>query len=476
MKTDLLLLSQEETHPFYSPVNSYFLEPLLAPPALPLGKFSAAPPLGLTLLATAANAAGLRAVPLYNFFSSEKEKARLVAELENKPFAAGISTTHTFRPETAREITDLVKKLSPGTHLVVGGPGAEWRPALRPPGCYTVAGPGEETLPELLAALKAGTDPGLVPGVILPGADAPGRPRAAAPMEAQPRPDWGLYPAPPSGVAVQGSRGCRRRCGFCSYSAPYAARSAASVLAELRANRDRWGIRRFRFTDSDLTCDPARALELCRGLAADGDFSWPCFARADGLLTPGLAEAMRRAGCLWVFIGAESGSDEILRRMDKGCTTAELREGVAAARAAGLGVHGNFVTGYPGETRATLAETLAFAKTSGFDTVYFSPFQVRSPGIPALAQGGLELSGEGWRHATMSSEEMLKYTQALLREFSADPAAPPPGSEALFLLFSELSPGAFRSGALDFFGAFKRWHAGGPGDKAAARRTMEKYL
>ncbi|MDD2805257.1 MAG: radical SAM protein [Elusimicrobiales bacterium] len=475
MTTDLLLLSQEETHPFYSAVNSYFLEPLLAE-GLQLAKFSAAPPLGLTLLATAANARGLRAVPLYNFFSLETEKARLICALEKKPFAAGISTTHTFRPETARAIADLIRRLSPETHLIAGGPGAAWHPALRPAGCWTVAGPGEDVLPELVAALKAGTDPGLVPGVIRPGEAGPAVPRAAAPIEAQPRPDWGLYPAPPPGVAVQGSRGCPRSCGFCSYSAPYAARSAASVLAELRENRDRWGIRRFRFTDSDFACDPARALELCRGLAEDGDFSWTCFARADSLLAPGLAAAMRRAGCLWVFIGAESGSDEILRAMNKGCTTAALREGIAAARAAGLGTHGNFVTGYPGETRATLAATLAFARTAGLDTVYFSPFQVRSPGIPALAQGGLTLEGGGWRHATMSSEEMLKYTQALLREFSADQTAPPPGSEALFLLFADAAPDEFKGGVLDFFGAFKKWHAGGPADKAAAARTMGKYL
>jgi anaerobic magnesium-protoporphyrin IX monomethyl ester cyclase len=473
MTTDLLLLSQEETHPFYSAVNSYFLEPLFAPPSLPLDKFSAAPPLGLTLLATAANARGLRALPLYNFFSREREKARLLAELEKQPFAAGISTTHTFRPETLSAVAKLVKKISPKTHLIAGGPGAEWRSSLRLPGCYTVAGPGEVSLPKLVAALKAGADPGLVPGVITPGEAAPAKPPAADLMEALPAPDWGLYPEAPAGVAVQGSRGCSRSCGFCSYSAPYAVRSAAAVLAELKSNRDRWGIRRFRFTDSDFACDPARALELCRGLADDGGFSWTCFARADSLLYPGLAAAMRRAGCLWVFIGAESGSDEILRAMNKGCTAAILREGIAAARAAGLGTHGNFVTGYPGETRATLAETLAFARTSGLDTVYFSPFQVRSPGIPALAQGGLARAGEGWRHATMSSEEMLKYTQALLRELAADPAAPPPGSEALFLLFADAAPGEFRSSVLDFFGAFKRWHAG---DKAAARRTMEKYL
>lgn len=474
MTTDLLLLSQEETSPFYSAVNSYFLEPLLEPPALPLEKFSAAPPLGLTLLASAARARGLGAVPFHNFFSREKEMARLLAALRERPFAAGLSTTHTFSPATVRAAAELVKKISPRTHLIVGGPGAEWNPGLRPEGAWTVLGPGEAALPDLVAALRDGRDPGLVPGVLRPGAAAPEVPAAAPPMAGQPLPDWGLYPAAPAGVAVQGSRGCPRGCGFCAYSAPYEARGAAAVLAEIEANAERWGIRRFRFTDSDFAGDPARALELCRGLEGGG-FSWTCFARADSLLRPGLAAALRRAGCLWVFIGAESGSDKILGAMKKGCGLGELRAGVAAAREAGLGVHGNFVVGYPGETQETLAETAAFARTGGFDTVYFSPFQLRSPGIPALRerQGGLAPEPGGWRHSTMASGEMLKYSSELLRELAADPAAPPPGSEALFLLFADLPAERFKEGALEFFGAFRRWHAG---DKAATRRTLEKYL
>ena len=483
MQTDILLLSQEETHPFYSGVNSYFLAPLLAPPALPLKKFSAAPPLGITLLASALRREGFTALPLYNFFSREKEKERLLEELEKKPFAAGLSTTHTFRPETLRAAAELVKKISPKTVLIAGGPGAEWNEDLRPAGGYTALGPGEGALTELLRALRAGADPAGVANLILPdGKPSPGARRPPPQLESLPFPDWGLYPAAPRGVAVQGSRGCSRACGFCSYSAPYDARSAASVLAELRRNRNLWGIRRFRFTDSDFAGDPARALEICRGLEEDGGFAWTCFARADSLLRPGLAPALRRAGCQWVFLGVESGSDEMLRAMDKGCGAEAMRAGIAAAKSAGLGTHGNFVVGYPGETRATLAETLAFVKGAGLDTVYFSPFQIRSPGIPALAraQGGLSGGREGWSHATMSSGEMLKYAREIGEEISSDPGAPLLGSEALFSLFSEGEGEAYRANVLEFFGAFRRWHAGrrsGNGaELALARKTMEKHL
>lgn len=469
MSTDILLLSQEETHPFYAGVNAYFTAPLLDGEPLPLEKFSAAPPLGITLLATELNRRGWAAKPLYNFFSRKGEALRLAAALERRPFAACLSTTHTFRRETTEAIADLVRRVSPGTALVVGGPGADWNPALRPAGAHYLPGPGEANLPALLAALKEGG-----------AAAAPPQPRPD--MDALPFPDWGLYPSAPAGVAVQGSRGCPRACGFCSYSAPYAARSAGAVLAEIRANRDRWGIRRFRFTDSDFAGDAARALEICRGLEADGGLAWTCFARADSLLRPGLPEALVRAGCQWVFIGVESGSDAILTAMNKGCGRGEMLAGIAAAKKAGLGLHGNFVVGYPGETGGTAAETLAFARTAGLDTVYFSPFQIRSPGIPALAgaQGGLRGGGGGWEHATMSSAAALACAEGMVEEISSDEGAPLIASEALFSLFSGAGTAKYREGVLDFHGALRSWHAarraGSAAGMAGARERLLRHL
>lgn len=483
MSLDILLLSQEETHPFYAGVNSYFTAPLFEGEPLPLEKFSAAPPLGLTLLATELNRRGWAAKPFYNFFSRQGEAPRLAAALERRPFAACISTTHTFRPETTAAIADLVRRLSPDTALIVGGPGAEWNPALRPAGAYAALGPGEENLPALLAALKEGLDPSSIPGIIPPGATAPAAaPAVPAEMDSLPFPDWGLYPAAPSGVAVQGSRGCPRACGFCSYSAPYAARSAGAVLAELRHNRERWGITRFRFTDSDFAGDPARALEICRGLEANAGFGWTCFARADSLLRPGLPEALRRAGCQWVFIGVESGSDALLAAMNKGCGRGEMLAGIAAAKKAGLGTHGNFVVGYPGETESTAAETLDFARVSGLDTVYFSPFQIRSPGIPALAgaQGGLRSGGGGWTHSTMSSPAALARAEKMIEEISADGRAPLIASEALFSLFSGEGAGDYRENVLDFHGALRSWHAarraGSAAGMAEARELLRRHL
>jgi p-methyltransferase len=479
----ILLLSQEEPHPFYAGVHEYFTAPLLSGDPLPLEKLSV-PPLGITLLASALNERGFEAKPFHNYFSSEKEKTRLLAELARRPFAVCVSTTHLFSPALMEATNALVQSLSPGTFVIAGGPGAQWNPELRPRGGVTVAGPAEDSLPELLSALAERRNPRTVPDLIFSlDGNWTQTPRSEPPpLDSLPLPDWGLYPRIPEKVPVQGSRGCARACGFCSYSAPYSSRSPASVLREVRANRNRWGIKRFRFTDSDFACDPDRAFEICRGLEADGGLGWTCFARADGLLAEGLPEAMRRAGCLWVFLGLESGSEKILDLMNKGCGPDVMRAGIAAAKKAGLGVHGNFVVGYPGETLETLAQTEAFAKGSGLDTAYFSPFQIRSPGIPALAakQQGLSGGAAGWAHSTMTSEEMLEYTKALMARVAADPSAPLLTSEALFSLFSEGEGPAFAASVRSFFGAVRDWNlgraAGDAGRQAEARKRLAAHL
>jgi p-methyltransferase len=463
---DILLLSQEESHPFYRGINSYFHEALLGGTQADLGFFFKPPPLGITLLASHLNRNGFSAVPVHNFFTLEDSKRRLAEHLRKKPFAVGISTTHLFTRSMLDEITGLVGRLSPGSRLIAGGPGAEWNTGLRPDGAITVMGPGENTLLELLKALKAGGDISRVPNLeYYDGGRLRRTPRADnSPLDLVPEPDWGLYPVPPARVPLQGARGCRHKCGFCSYPAGFGSRGVPAVMEEIRSNRRKWGINFFRFTDSDLADGKERTMELCRALESDGGYCWTCFARADSLLDRPLLAAMKRAGCRWVFLGVESGSEKILKAMNKGCGVSKMKEAIAGARAAGIGVHGNFVVGYPGEDAGTIRETLDFIRGSGLDTVYFSPFQLRSLDSPVyLARKAYRLNGDfgSWRHATMTSDEVLAQARALMDEVALGMETPVPASEAFFSLFSDEGGGGLRENALAFSRAIRDWHRAG---------------
>lgn len=460
---DILLLSQEEFHPFYRDINSYFHEAVKDNPRLEPGFFSKPPPLGITLLASHLNRNGLSAVPVHNFFTREDSKQLLIKHLQAKPFAVGISTTHLFNRSMLDEITGLVKRLSPASRLIAGGPGSEWNPGLRPEGAITVLGPGENTLLELMKALKAGKNFSGVPNLAYyEEGGLKETPRADnSPLGLVPEPDWGLYASPPQRVSLQASRGCLHACGFCSYAGSFASRPLSQVLGEIRNNRRKWGINFFRFTDADIAADKGRTMELCRALEADGGYSWTCFARADSLLDRDLLEAMKRAGCLWIFLGVESGSDKVLKAMNKGCTVAGMREGIAKVRDAGIGVHGNFVVGYPGEDPGTLEETLEFVRGSGLDTVYFSPFQIRSLEIPVYLRRdvhGLQGNFTAWSHGTMTSDEMLARARSLMDKVWTQMDAPLLTNEVFFSFFSGGEGPAFRANVLDFSRAIRDWH------------------
>jgi threonylcarbamoyladenosine tRNA methylthiotransferase MtaB len=88
--------------------------------------------------------------------------------------------------------------------------------------------------------------------------------------------------------------------------------------------------------------------------------------------------------CRHLHLPLQSGSDAILRRMARRYTTAEYAALVSAARAAipGLAVTTDVIVGFPGETSAEFAESLATVQEMGFARVHVFPYSLR-PGTPA---------------------------------------------------------------------------------------------
>jgi len=89
-----------------------------------------------------------------------------------------------------------------------------------------------------------------------------------------------------------------------------------------------------------------------------------------------MLEAMRSAGCDTISFGIESGSPEMLKRIRKGITLAKAHEAIGMCKRAGIKSHTSFIVGLPGETKETLAQSDAFARS--LDTLfgyhYLTPF------------------------------------------------------------------------------------------------------
>jgi len=170
-------------------------------------------------------------------------------------------------------------------------------------------------------------------------------------------------------TTLMSTRGCPYHCEFCSnvvFGGSYRERSPQNVVDEIEETLA-LGYDRISFTDDVFTMKKERVLNICREIRRRNlHFAWECLGRVDALDFP-TAQEMKAAGCTRIFFGIESGSDQILKLMDKKISLDQARQAIAAAHQAGLQVGVFFILCYPGDTDETVLQTLRFAKSLPLD-------------------------------------------------------------------------------------------------------------
>ncbi len=200
--------------------------------------------------------------------------------------------------------------------------------------------------------------------------------------------DNGLYRMPDNGRkmgVILAGKGCFGECVFCL--APLVngrrlrLRGHVSLLEELRECVYEHGIRDFWLRADNFTADREWVMRFCAELSGSGlPVRWAVNSRAD-CLDRELGKAMKRAGCFAVGIGAESGSEDTLRRIKKNITREQVRRAVNICRECGLQAYLFFIMGFPWETKEHISETVDFAGELKGDAVNFS-FPVPFRGTP----------------------------------------------------------------------------------------------
>jgi len=198
-----------------------------------------------------------------------------------------------------------------------------------------------------------------------------------------PLPAWHLinmdcYRLPLKGkryLMISPLRGCPFRCSFCTchtyYGQRLRKRSVESVLKEIEYDRARFGIEDFFIWAETFVVDKEYVRDLCSAMIERGvDISWTSNSRVDTVDGP-LIKLMARAGCWMISYGIESGSQEILDKVDKGTRVEQAYEAVRYAKEAGIKTVGHFILGLPGETEASMEHTINYAKGLGLDLAQF---------------------------------------------------------------------------------------------------------
>lgn len=274
-----------------------------------------------------------------------------------------------------------IKERFPSLPIIWGGyfPSLYPKPVLNAPYVdWVIRGPGEQTFVELLEVLGQRRDPKAVAGLAFRhnGDDWLGPERRWLGPDELPTPpfhkiDVGDYLRPTflgdrSGV-YQASIGCPYRCNFCGVISVLGSRerfeSPARTVEQLSYLVRQHGMNGLHFYDSNFFVKEDQAVELCERMTPLG-LSWWCEARVDAMLRFNDAtwRAIRRSGLRMAFFGAESGSDDVLRKMAKQLTAAQTLQVAAKAKEHRIIPEFSFVLGDPDEPERELANTLAFIR------------------------------------------------------------------------------------------------------------------
>ncbi|MFO7707521.1 MAG: cobalamin-dependent protein [Desulfobacterales bacterium] len=321
-------------------------------------------PMGIYHVAAALKQHG-HEVEVLNWHDRSRAEAAVERDLRAwRPQVVGFSILHANR-WGAIEIARVAKRIDPGVTVVFGGVGATflWEHLLRhfPEIDYVVLGEGERTFPLLLAALEAdaGSGMGAIPGMALRRSGLPVKTAAAEPIC-----DLDELPMPAREFDLPHlslTRGCVSNCRFCGSPAFWGRRvrshSAAYFVEQLAVLRARG--RRFAYVSDDtFTLNRRRVLEVCRALVDRRlGMNWAAISRVDAVDEEVLGW-MRRAGCIQISYGVESGSPEIRRRLNKTIRSTQVRRAFDLTQRYGIMARAYFIYGCPGETRETIQASI----------------------------------------------------------------------------------------------------------------------
>ncbi len=246
-----------------------------------------------------------------------------------------------------------------------------------------------------------------------------------------------LYPM----VTILTGRGCNYRCVFCVYPQTlqghdYRLRSVENVADEFEYIAGEFpDVKAVFIEDDTFTTDKSRCRELADTLIKRNiKLSWTANSRAD--VDYETLKRMKEAGLRCLCVGFESGHQEVLNQMKKGLRLERIYQFMEDAKRAGVLIHGCFMVGNPGETKATLNKTLDMAKKLNPDTAQFYPIMIY-PGTEAYQwakeKGYLTctdyskwLTEEGLHNCVIStpdvsSEELVRFCDNARREFYLRP-------------------------------------------------------
>jgi len=175
-------------------------------------------------------------------------------------------------------------------------------------------------------------------------------------------------------ASIMTSYGCPFDCEFCSkpvFGNHLRRRGMDRVFEEIRDIKSK-GYTGLWIADDCFSLDPEHARDFCNRLIAEKlDMKWFCLSRVDRITGFDIA-LWQASGCRKVFFGLESGSNDILKLMNKKTSIAAAEKTIKRFAQSNIRTAGFFMVGYPGETYDTIETTFQWALSLPLDEISFT--------------------------------------------------------------------------------------------------------
>ena len=382
-------------------------------------------PCGMAVIASVCEKAGhnVKCVDLC-FVNNDKEVIENALE-RFKADIAGISIRNidnqcffepVFYPPLVKEIVKICRKYLKQNQIFLGGAGFSLAPeeilAYTSAG-YGIKGEGEFAVPQFLDALENGKDIKNIPGLVYYNSDGrlvSNQVKEYAELDKCVFPDYKFYDKEYfqhgySGVleSIQTKRGCGLSCIYCSNCLiegnKTRERTPEAVVDEMEKIKSHPGCAGIEITDGVFNVPYLHSLGIVKEMKRRNlKLPWYCMLNP-GTVTEELVCLMKETGCAGVEFGTDSGSDRILKTLNKNYFVKDIINAHNIVRSYNIKIEHCVFFGAPGETREDICKTIdlmehlapdGIAMANVFCTLGFRVF----PDIPlyeiAVKQGVLK--------------------------------------------------------------------------------------
>jgi len=274
-----------------------------------------------------------------------------------------------------KEVVGYIKEVT-DTPIILGGCGFSLIPEVIMDYCevdWGIKGEGELSLPLFLEALNEGRDLTSVPNLVSREGEVFVRNKCEfldldkLSSSRRTTVDSGRYFREGGQGSIETKRGCEKRCIYCadpvSKGRKYRLRSPIKVVEEFRHLLE-MGIDRFHLCDSEFNLPEEHARDVCEEIIRSGlgdRIRWYTYA-SPRPFSEKLASLMKKAGCVGIDFGVDSGSDKILRNLGRDFTISDIRRTTSICREYDIIFMFDLLLGGPGETEETLRDSIELMK------------------------------------------------------------------------------------------------------------------